>query len=191
MTANIVGFPMKGCPVMTRMARLPATSGHVLMSRTCLDKKENYTDSRSGLPSPPKLRISVCGDSISLPSESGSQTKFVGSFNSRKKMKLPTVISNNVCIQTIVLRVIRWCNERYELTGATKVSIALCCLMERSAGSEDALVACPEEMANHRGFLVYRWTSRNGSRPRNFFTWRRRLRLAARSLSIMKDASCW
>ena len=42
-------------------------------------------------------------------------------------------------------------------------------------------VSAWKKMASQRGFSVSRWISRNGSRQRNFFTWRRKLRLAARS----------
>ena len=83
MMAIIVGFRIMACRVMTRTARLPATSAHVLMSQTCLDNKERCINSRSALHSPPKRRISGCGNLIPSPSESGSQTKFASSFNSR------------------------------------------------------------------------------------------------------------
>src|SRR6187551_3095688 len=123
------------------------------MSQTCLDNKERCISSKSALHSPPKLRTSGCGNSIPSPTGSGSQTKFAISFNSPKTITSATVNFGNVCIRTIAPRAIKWCGERYELTAATKVSIGSCCLMEASAGSGDAVVACLEEMANQPGFL--------------------------------------
>ena len=42
-----------------------------------------------------------------------------------------------------------------------------------------------------RGFSVFQWISPNESTRRNFFTWQRRLRLAAPFWWIMRARSCW